>query len=601
VVTAPQAFSGVLPPLSDLATAADLQLTESMVVPVGVDLDQFPASSDTVNDVIAMVHLDADDAVLWALAHLRTVTRKLEIGAEVNADDLNKAGVVLADLAALDAYVRDSDGRDGEVLLGAAVAPVASGTARAAACYLQARHAWRSDDIATADALVRDALEADPDFGPALVDAARLADIRGDAEGALRHLQRSGVPADHWLQMLRRYTTGVDAGRNQPCPCGSGRKTKRCCGGGGLSRPLAARAAWLREKLYAHDQTLEERLSERLEAASRVSDWVDEDSMNALVEDVVLFDLGMLDDFLRRWATYLPDDERELAETWRATHRGLYEVRRVQAATVTFIDRRDGTERVAQHGGSPPPRGETVLARLLPDGGGAWLLAGAVPVDDEHNPGIRRSLDPDADPLDVAEIWGADRPLLSTMEGEPAMQCTWEAAMAAEQGEQLRAALRRRGLANDAPSVFTETVEVDGLPRLRGTISVADSLVRITTTSEPRLERLIGYVRDVAGDVKPSVDRRTPAWRAIADQVLYGMPASPHEPSADERALVDEVLQKMEERWLDEPVPALSNLTPREARDHPTARIALLDLIDSFAAMPAGGFDPDRLRLLLDL
>jgi hypothetical protein len=60
-------------------------------------------------------------------------------------------------------------------------------------------------------------------------------------------------------------------------------------------------------------------------------------------------------------------------------------------------------------------------------------------------------------------------------------------------------------------------------------------------------------------------------------------------------------LQKMEERWLDEPVPALSDLTPREARDHPTARHALIDLIDSFEAMPSGGFNPDRLRSLLDL
>lgn len=27
-------------------------------------------------------------------------------------------------------------------------------------------------------------------------------------------------------------------------------------------------------------------------------------------------------------------------------------------------------------------------------------------------------------------------------------------------------------------------------------------------------------------------------------------------------------------RWVDEPVPALSNLTPRQARDHPTDRRA---------------------------
>jgi hypothetical protein len=43
-------------------------------------------------------------------------------------------------------------------------------------------------------------------------------------------------------------------------------------------------------------------------------------------------------------------------------------------------------------------------------------------------------------------------------------------------------------------------------------------------------------------------------------------------------------------------------MTPRQARDHPTARRALEDLLDSFDATPAaGGFDADRLRALLDL
>ncbi|HWB72767.1 MAG TPA: hypothetical protein VG452_11165 [Egibacteraceae bacterium] len=41
------------------------------------------------------------------------------------------------------------------------------------------------------------------------------------------------------------------------------------------------------------------------------------------MQDVVLFDLGLLDGFLTRWGALLPDDERELAERWRSTGRGL--------------------------------------------------------------------------------------------------------------------------------------------------------------------------------------------------------------------------------------------------------------------------------------
>jgi hypothetical protein len=410
------------------------------------------------------------------------------------------------------------------------------------------------------------------------------------------------VRDDQWVQQLRAHAAGVKIGRNEPCPCGSGRKAKRCCGGGGSAKSLHARAGWLLEKVYAsHGDQIEQRVRERLEAAGRAGEWTDDSGDHAIVADVALYDLGLLDDFLHRWAGHLPDDERKLAESWRSTGRGLYEVRRVQGATVTLLDHRDGTERTARHGGMPPPRGAMILGRPLPDGGDGWLLATGVVIDDPDDPAIARSLDPAANPLDVAEVWGADRPLLTTTEGEPSVHCTWEAPLPAELHDRLRAALLGRGLDEDEPGVFTETVEVDGAPWLRGTVTVADELVRVTTSSEPRVERLIGYVRDAVGDLEPTVDRRTHAWRAMDDQRLYGVPAATPEPTADERALVDEMLQLQEKRWLDEPVPALSGLTPREARDHPTGRRALEDLLDSFDAAPAGGFNPDRLRSLLDL
>jgi hypothetical protein len=39
------------------------------------------------------------------------------------------------------------------------------------------------------------------------------------------------------LQLMERRTARSTAGRNQPCPCGSGKKTKKCCGyKGGSSR-----------------------------------------------------------------------------------------------------------------------------------------------------------------------------------------------------------------------------------------------------------------------------------------------------------------------------------------------------------------------------
>ncbi len=60
----PRAFEGVLPPLPELARAAGLQLTDTMVLPAEADVDDIQATTDAVHDAIARVHLGADDAML---------------------------------------------------------------------------------------------------------------------------------------------------------------------------------------------------------------------------------------------------------------------------------------------------------------------------------------------------------------------------------------------------------------------------------------------------------------------------------------------------------------------------------------------------------
>lgn len=53
---------------------------------------------------------------------------------------------------------------------------------------------------------------------------------------AMAQLLRSGRPAADLMQIIRERAGGVSAtqatGRNDPCPCGSGRKLKKCCGAG---------------------------------------------------------------------------------------------------------------------------------------------------------------------------------------------------------------------------------------------------------------------------------------------------------------------------------------------------------------------------------
>ena len=76
---------------------------------------------------------------------------------------------------------------------------------------------------------------------------------------------------------------------------------------------------------------------------------------------------------------------------------------------------------------------------------------------------------------------------------------------------------------------------------------------------------------------------------------------------SDEMAeIVAQVIREKEVAWLDESIPALGGLTPREAADDPTRREDLLALLVEFERrdLPDAGFasfNAHRLRTLLGL
>jgi hypothetical protein len=66
---------------------------------------------------------------------------------------------------------------------------------------------------------------------------------------------------------------------------------------------------------------------------------------------------------------------------------------------------------------------------------------------------------------------------------------------------------------------------------------------------------------------------------------------------------MEQALHEYEERWLDESIPALGGITPRQAADDPTRRGDLIRLLNSFPSGAAAGrrMDADRLRAALGL
>ena len=119
----------------------------------------------------------------------------------------------------------------------------------APARYLQALDSERDGEVGIAEGHLHAAVLADPDFAPALGELARYEADRGNAARAMSLLRRAGSEEDDSeLSYLRGLHTGplVSVGRNDPCPCGSGRKFKACCLNATPSCRLNSwRAGWL--------------------------------------------------------------------------------------------------------------------------------------------------------------------------------------------------------------------------------------------------------------------------------------------------------------------------------------------------------------------
>ncbi len=100
------------------------------------------------------------------------------------------------------------------------------------------------------------------------------------------------------------------------------------------------------------------------------------------------------------------------------------------------------------------------------------------------------------------------------------------------------------------------------------------------------------------------LDVATAKARALAEGRDVGIPdgATPAEVLEVMRGFIRE----KEEAWIDEPLPALSGLTPRQAASDPTRRedlVALLNEFDHRGTKDSGfvGFDVARLRQVLDV
>lgn len=646
----PDMFSSASEPLADILGNAGLVTAGDLIAPPGFDFARW-RTNRRLHHIADLHQLDEDDAlavlVLSALyervADLLELARETPDGDESIAElltaaatssdtDADSRGLLGADrrlvrdlterledpavAAALLVETIDA-GREGAAALGLFAETLeeqVSRSVRPALRWLRGKAYERLGDVATAESAYDAVLGMDPDSPLALFELARIASDRGDAERGLSLLRRAGAPAEDDLVVLLTHFRPVqraDIGRNEPCWCGSGRKYK-VCHRNNETLPLADRAAWLYQKAgtYLADGPWRGEVIDV--AAIRARHWDQPGAtylatQDPLVCDAVLFEGGAFEAFLTERGGLLPDDERLLADQWLLADRSVHEIETVTPGSgFTARDLRSGEhvevqERTASRTLRP---GMLICARLVPAGGTIQCFGGLEPVALHERDRLLELLDSEPDPDSLVAMLSARfaPPVLQNTEGEPLVLCS--ATLAGGDLRSLAAALDRTYDREKDQLRWVEHVTTHGMERIRATITIEGATIQVETNSEPRMDRVLSTLLALEPDLHVRAQTRAPAedLQEAMSRAPGGAPASTIDPSDPAIAdALEQLTRTHEQAWLDEPIPALSGLTPREAAADPTRRPDLVRLLDSYGPAAPGTMDPDRLRAQLGL
>jgi hypothetical protein len=512
--------------------------------------------------------------------------------------------------------------------------------AKGNAAWLRARALeLLADDHAEAERELRRAHDLGA-HASATFDLARYLSDRGQAGAALGLLrQLTGPDIADRQELLEPYAEAgpTAAGRNDPCPCGSGRKHKVCCQARN-GWPLQARLDWVWDKVVTFATRPPAR--ELVETVARSLQAIGVDTRQPLVICLALFEGGLLEDLCDLRGSLLPADELELLRAWsRDTSLGLYEVVDVAGDDeVTLLD---------LLGGERYTFDDRAIARgaELGAAGLGWLVAEP---DGTQRPLLGMSAVPDgwrepllellADDPELGEVLAllhevARPPRLATSDGDR-LRFVTRVLEVDDPGAVWEALSGRLDAREDGRLHLTE--DRDGTAWLRGTIGRDDGRLVVTAMSLERADHLTGLVREVASEVRiVDEERQDPAdllglgddqlldeqERAEAELAELGdegggdlrgsglldLESLPPEQRAAAEEVLTTFMRQAEDRWIDTPIPALGGATPRDAVDDPTRRDQLRRLLDTFpdasqaVAGPGRGMDADRLRALLGL
>jgi hypothetical protein len=577
-----------LPPLGPLLRSVKLEVRDGYVGVAGTPWD--------VRDIRG---LEGEEIMEFSLA-----SGALRLLGEV--DGLDLAGLWKKITSSLSVLSRIADEVEFDPLEDEVLAVLRDAAAtpaqRALTALLAARSAEGDDRPGDAEKLIGQALADDGGLVPALLDAGEYAACRGEVVRADSLLRRAGLTSDpglrRQLRPLLSIPDGGKVGRNQPCPCGSGQKYKKCCLGSEF-HPLPLRASVLYQLLVTYAMRAAKRmdvemLAERCGSAA--------ETMGALM-DLALFDGGIAGSFASERGTWLREDERELLAQWCQTPLRLYEVVSIRPGvdvTVRSLSGSEPEEVVLRDRtlSQSVRRLDLMLARLLEDGSGRHLFCDPFQVSRHRRPQLLDLLlAGHTNPCRIAEFFGPQRmPRLTNRDARELVQCS--AAYEVPDGDWTALADR---LAEDGDDRLVATRG----RAIRGFIRRDGSRWIIEASSLERLRELQALVVEAAPQARLITESTVPMDKAIAGQPPASLPRLSENVSRDEIEQVTRTFMvQQEQQWIGKNIPALGGLSPRQAVERGGAVLdalgALLDDFDWSARSPAD-MSGQRIRMLLGL
>ncbi len=382
-----------VPPVLDSGITFTHRLTDEDWSEIAVDgLFDHDAESLTVGELYGFEPCceAAFDRVIAALDRFEdgpaASDAELAVIAQVLGDDLGHddvtAAVVTAELERLPMVV-DFAG---------ALVEVSKGRHRAPALTLHGLAALDMDLPEVAYSVLSAAIEADGEYQPAAGPLASLEADRGDL-AAVKRFARIDSAAGELLawaeeETNRRSAMRAVVGRNDRCPCGSGRKFKQCCERR-TDLSLMERRGMVLDRLgrFARDPA---RFSEVVKLMLTIMaehpgepDLLGELSEDPFLVDLALYEVGVADRYLFQRGALLADDERDLVEAIVGTPRELWEVTAVDAGrSLGLRNTRTGDEVEVpeQRGTVGRSVGDLVLVRVVPFEGTHALVGVAIAV-----------------------------------------------------------------------------------------------------------------------------------------------------------------------------------------------------------------------------